>query len=307
MNPAVITRVRVSALLLAGAALGATISTGRAQTVAPIRLAVYSNENSAEAYYAKDMGFFARAGIDVEFQTMQGNAATVAAIISNASDVAWYKITWLSDEPAFYTPYLPDRTAMAESPNMIVRAAAGIAVLERWAMDYQKNYSRRSATGLIVPKAQVGAIRSGNPTSPKTSPQICSLYLGAFIVPGQNPISIRDEIRRALADGGVPASEIELYLFKPGYEAKGAGLIDAVREAHLATIGSPPPPRNSATCSMWRDVNSFNEVGVPAITYGPRSERHEYRKSFTIDSLYNAACVYARTIVDICNQEKPAS
>ncbi len=58
---------------------------------------------------------------------------------------------------------------------------------------------------------------------------------------------------------------------------------------------------------MWRDINIFNEVGIPAITYGPRSERHAYRRAFTIDSLYQAACVYARVIVDICNQEKPRS
>ena len=56
---------------------------------------------------------------------------------------------------------------------------------------------------------------------------------------------------------------------------------------------------------MWRDINSFNELGIPAITYGPRSERHSYRRSFTIDALYRAACVYARTMVDVCNQEKP--
>jgi len=56
---------------------------------------------------------------------------------------------------------------------------------------------------------------------------------------------------------------------------------------------------------MWRDVNIFNEVGIPAITYGPRSESHSEKRSFKIESLYQAACVYARLIVDLCNQEKP--
>jgi len=32
---------------------------------------------------------------------------------------------------------------------------------------------------------------------------------------------------------------------------------------------------------------------------------YPFENSLTIDSLYKAACVYARTMVDICNQEKP--
>lgn len=228
------------------------------------------------------------------------------SIVAVEAGMACYKITFLTDEPCFYTPYLPDRTTMAESPNMIVRAAAGIAILERWAAEYQKKYSYQSSSGFVVPKAQVSAIRSGNPTAPRSSPQVCYLYLGAFIVPGHSPLTLRDEIARVLADGGVPAGDIELYLYRPGYEAKGAErLIDAVQRAHAEVVGGLPPPPTSATCSMWRDVNTFNQIGVPAITYGPRSGRHAYRKSLTIDSLYDAARVYTRTIIDICNQEKP--
>jgi acetylornithine deacetylase/succinyl-diaminopimelate desuccinylase-like protein len=226
------------------------------------------------------------------------------SIVAVEAGMAWYKITWISDQPSFYTPYLPDRTTMVESPNMIVRAALGIEVLERWAADYQRTYTYQSATGLVVPKAQIGAIRSGSPTAPKTAPQICSAYLGAYIVPGQDPIVLRDEMSEALAAGGAPA-EIELYLWKPGYEAKGAErLIDAVEQAHRKIFGDAPPAPNSATCSMWRDINCFNEVGVPAITYGPRSVRHAYRHALTVDSLYQAACVYALTIVDLCNRDK---
>ena len=140
------------------------------------------------------------------------------------------------------------------------------------------------------------------------TPQICSLYLGAFIVPGQDPLALRVEIEQALAAASVPATEVDLYLFRPGYEAKNAERITtAVRRAHEATFGTAPPAPNSATCSMWRDINVFNELGIPAITYGPRSERHAYRKAITVESLYQAACVYARTMIDICSQEKPTA
>ena len=229
------------------------------------------------------------------------------SIVAVEAGMAWYKITWISDQPSFYTPYLPDRTTLAASPNMIVRASVGVAALEDWAVAYQRRYTRELADCIVVPKAQIGAIRSGDSTAVMATPQICSLYLGAFIVPGQDPLTLRVEIAAALTRAGVPASEVELYFFRPGYEAKNAERITAaVRRAHKATFGAPPPAPNSATCSMWRDINSFNELGIPAITYGPRSERHSYRKAIAADALYQAACVYARTMIDICSQEKPS-
>ncbi|MGH7773975.1 MAG: hypothetical protein ACREQA_17265, partial [Candidatus Binatia bacterium] len=219
---------------------------------------------------------------------------------------AWFKITWLSDQPGYYTPYLPDRTTMQESPNMIVRAAVGVEALERWATAYQKRYAYESSGGPVIPKAQVGAIRGGDSTGVGGSPEVCSLYLGVFTVPSQNPLELKDEIEDILQAAGVPATDIELYHFRRGYEAKNVErLKDALLRAHMATFGTQPPRPNPATCSMWRDVNIFNEVGIPALTYGPRSETHSHKRSFPTDALYKAACVYARTIVDLCNQEKP--
>ena len=228
------------------------------------------------------------------------------SIVTVEVGMAWYKITWRSDQPGFYTPYLPDRTTMQESPNMIVRAGVAVAALEDWAAAYQKKYTRKIGGGMVIPKAQIAAIRSGDSTALMATPQICKLYLGAFTVPGHDPLALRVEIEQALAAAGVPASEVELYLFRRGYEAKNAERItDALLRAHKATFGTDPPPPDPATCSMWRDINMFNEVGIAAVTYGPRSQRHSFRKAITIEALYQAACVYARTMVDICSQEKP--
>lgn len=230
------------------------------------------------------------------------------SIVSVEAGEAWFKITWLSDQPGFYTPYFPDRTTMQESPNMIVRAAVAVEAMERWAAGYQKRYSYGSSGGPVIPKAQVGAIRGGDATGIGGTPEVCSLYLGVFTVPDQNALDLKNEIGDALRAAGVPPTEIECYHFRRGYEAKNVErLKQALLRAHIATFGGSPPPPNPATCSMWRDVNIFNEVGIPALTYGPRSESHSYRRSFPIDALYKAACVYARTIVDLCNQEKPRS
>jgi len=228
------------------------------------------------------------------------------SLVSVEAGEVWFKLTWLSDQPGYYTPYLPDRTTMRESPNMIVRAVVAVEILERWATDYQKRYAYQSSGGPVVPKAQIGAIRGGDSTGIGGSPEVCSLYLGVFTVPGQNPIDLKDEIEDVLHESGAAPTEIELYHFRRGYEAKNIQrLRDAVLRAHQATFGSPPPPPNPATCSMWRDVNIFNEVGIPALTYGPRSESHSHKRAFSIEALYQASCVYARTIVDLCNQDRP--
>ena len=223
------------------------------------------------------------------------------SLVSVEAGEAWFKITWLSDQPGYYTPYLPDRTTMQESPNMIVRAAVAVESLERWATDYQKRHAYLSSGGPVVPKAQIGAIRGGDSTGIGVCPEVCSLYLGIFTIPGQNPIDLKNEIEDRLRECGVEPTDVELYHYRRGYEAKGIErLRDAVLRAHLATFSSAPPPPNPATSSMWRDVNIFNEVGIPALTYGPRSETHSHKRAFTIEALYKASCVYARTIVDLC-------
>jgi len=58
---------------------------------------------------------------------------------------------------------------------------------------------------------------------------------------------------------------------------------------------------------MWRDTNAFNELGIPAISYAPRSQSHASTKSFKVKDLTDAAIVYARIAMDLCDQERPAS
>jgi NitT/TauT family transport system substrate-binding protein len=60
-----------------------------AQTPAPITLRVgaTANDTYAEAYYAQDMGFFTRAGLNVEITTFTNGAAVSQAIASGALDI----------------------------------------------------------------------------------------------------------------------------------------------------------------------------------------------------------------------------
>ena len=96
MSPRLITRARASALLFGGAALCATTSSGMAQSNAMIRIATLPFENSAEVYYAQDMGFFAKAGIDADIQPMQSAPAIAAAVVSGAIDIGYSAVDTLA-------------------------------------------------------------------------------------------------------------------------------------------------------------------------------------------------------------------
>jgi NitT/TauT family transport system substrate-binding protein len=85
-----ISRIKAVAMLALGAAALISIEApSGAQTATTIRIAALPVESSAEVFYAKDMGFFAKAGLDVEIQTMQGSPAIAAGITSNALDIGY--------------------------------------------------------------------------------------------------------------------------------------------------------------------------------------------------------------------------
>src|SRR5438034_763227 len=127
------------------------------------------------------------------------------------------------------------------------------------------------------------------------------------ILPGANPMDVREELRGVLRRVGVPG-EVELYVYRPGFEAKGAErLIDTIKRCHAATFPTPPAIVADAVTSMWRDTNAFNEVGIPAISYAPRAQSHAATKSFKLKDLTDAALVYARIAMDLCDQDRPAN
>ena len=88
MTFAAMTRKRASALL-AGAFFAAATAPGRAQVLTKLRVGVSPIEPSAEIYYAKDMGFFTKAGLDVDTQSMQGSSLIVSAIVGGTLDIGF--------------------------------------------------------------------------------------------------------------------------------------------------------------------------------------------------------------------------
>ena len=169
-----------------------------------------------------------------------------------------------------------------------------------WAAEYQKRNVYKSAEARSSRRCRWGdpQRRPNRPFWPRRLSPLSDVRS----VPGQDPLATKDEIAHLLTKLGLKAS-VELYHFRPGYEAKNIErLAETVRRAHRAHFGSEPPAAHVETSSMWRDLNVFNELGIPALTYGPRSISHSFKRALTIDSLYQAACLYARIAIDLCNQ-----
>lgn len=78
--------VRLAAPALAGAAAATSRPSG-AQTAAPaIRVVALQIDAGAEAYYAADMGFFQRAGLNADVKALANGAAIAAALASGSVD-----------------------------------------------------------------------------------------------------------------------------------------------------------------------------------------------------------------------------
>jgi hypothetical protein len=103
------------------------------------------------------------------------------------------------------------------------------------------------------------------------------------------------------------AGEIELYTYRPAFEAdpqKVEPLAGAITRAHQAIVGSTPKHASPPFSSMWRDINCFNEMRIPAITYGPGVSVGAGTFGMKISDLVTGTKLYALTALDLCNQDR---
>jgi acetylornithine deacetylase/succinyl-diaminopimelate desuccinylase-like protein len=207
---------------------------------------------------------------------------------------AFFKVTLLAG-PSRYTPYV-DHGEPRESKNAIVKAAAFIPFLEKWAAEYENRHTTTFPGGTVVPKASIGAIRAGLPHLVIRPPEVCSLYVDVRLVPGANPMDIKHELLDLLSSSGFEG-EVEIYLHRPGYQAVGIEqLLGELGKAHERVEGTPLgfPPEPPVT-SMWRDTNIYAEFGIPALNYGPGGGAGSGQNSVRIDDLVTAARIFALT------------
>ena len=180
--------------------------------------------------------------------------------------------------------------------------------MEEWAHEYEQKHRYECPGGVIVPRVNIGAIRGGVPYKITKTVQQCAIYVDVRTTPVQNPLDIRDELRALVAGLGLDG-EVELFVYRPAYEAdpqKVQPLAGAITRAHRELLGGDPPPASPPFSSMWRDINCFNEMRIPAITYGPGVSVGGGNFGMPISTLVMGARLYALTALELCNQERYA-
>ena len=208
--------------------------------------------------------------------------------------------------PSRYTPYVARPTAALKSPNAIVRMAKLIEAIEEWADGYETRYTKKYSGGTVVPKAVIGAIRAGVPFKVYRIPELCSIYLDIRLNPDTKPLDIQDELEAIVGKLDLKA-EVRPFLYRRGFNAEGVEpLKNSLETAHQAIIGKPSEPAGSPECSMWRDINPYNELGIPSLTYGCGAGAGGGNTYFTVDDMIKTAKIYALTAMDLCNRNTKA-
>ena len=78
----------------------------RAQAPAPVRVVAGVTEASVDVYYALDMGFFQRAGLDVDFQQVRSGQVEAAAVAAGRADIADSNVISLAQAIARNVPFV---------------------------------------------------------------------------------------------------------------------------------------------------------------------------------------------------------
>ncbi len=264
------------------------------------------DEFQPPAYLAKEAGTrfaITHGGVGDYALVAEG---TDFGLVAVEAGKAFFKVTVFGNDLPIYTPYIPRPTPLDKNPSAIVRMASLVQRIEEWAYEYEQKNRYECAGGVIVPRVNIGAIRGGVPYKITKTVQQCAIYVDVRVTPAQNPLDVREELRRVVAGTGLDG-EVELYVYRPAYEAdpqKVAPLAGAITRAHQAILGGTPPPPSPPFSSMWRDINCFNEMRIPAITYGPGISVGGGNFGMKISDLVTGARLYALTALDLCDQER---
>src|SRR5437899_8246343 len=158
------------------------------------------DEFQSPAYLAKEPG--------TRFAITHGGVADYAlvaegtdfGIVGVEAGKAFFKVTVFGNDLPIYTPYISRPTPVEKNPNAIVRMAPLIQRIEEWAYGYEQRNRYECPGGVIVPRVNIGAIRGGVPYKITKTVQQCAIYLDVRITPVQNPLDIREDLHRLVAE-----------------------------------------------------------------------------------------------------------
>jgi acetylornithine deacetylase/succinyl-diaminopimelate desuccinylase-like protein len=216
---------------------------------------------------------------------------------------AYFKVS-LSGK-SLYTPKLPKRgIAVKDNPSALLKMIPVIQAIEQWGAEYEEKYTKKYAAGLMVPKVGIGAIRAGQPYKPSVAPASCSIYVDVRVPPFLDFTEVERQLKEVVLSQGL-GGEVQMFMGRRGYEGKNIEpLVEAIRNAHKVVRGTDCPPMPEPETSMWRDVNIFNEVGIPAATFGFTRNTPPKGEDFTeIPDLIDCVKMYALVAMQICGMD----
>jgi NitT/TauT family transport system substrate-binding protein len=180
-----------------------------AQTLVKLQVATTPNDSGAEVYYAKDMGFFKRAGFDVEITTLNNGGIIAAGVAAGTFDVAQAAVSSVA-------------SAHERGVNFVIIAPAALWVAERptSALVVAKNSPIANAKDLDGKTIAVNGLRNVTQVGPE-----------AWIEQGGgNLASVKflelpfADMPAAVAAGRVDAAQIS----EPALDAAKAGGMKAI-------------------------------------------------------------------------------
>lgn len=147
---------RSSCLRMLATASLAGAGFGRASAQhAPLRVGAVPADPFAEAYYAQDMGFFTKAGLDVEITSFTSGAGSVTAIAGGALDIGISTVTMMASAAVHGVPlvYIAGGALYDDrAPSAALCVAYGSAITE--AKDFE---GHAIAVSAIRDGTQLGA------------------------------------------------------------------------------------------------------------------------------------------------------
>jgi NitT/TauT family transport system substrate-binding protein len=97
---------KLGVALVCVAALFALASPGRSQPVTTIHVTTVPIDAGAEVYYAKDLGYFAKAGLDVEITPAPNGGAAAASVAGGAVDIGYADMISISSAFGNHVPFV---------------------------------------------------------------------------------------------------------------------------------------------------------------------------------------------------------
>ena len=178
--------------------------------------------------------------------------------------------------------------------------------MTRWARAYEQRERLEFWGGTVAPKAQVQDIRRTAPLFTEAGDE-CDVFVDIRTAPGRDDVGLLDELAELFADLPFPCP-ITPYDRKRGYVAEAAELlVAAVERAHQRIFGEPSPRPRDPQVSMWHDTNAFNEVGIPAVSYGiapqPETFTRERFRSARVGDVVRLAQVYALAALELADDD----